>query len=139
MSNQSSRSNSPFDELLNGDYKKNTAPTTPPRTSSLPKGLSPMEKGLGSLRKASHNISSTLTPFPEINSQGSMDSTDSGKTDSSVVSDDEFSKKLEREAAKQKEISRQLHNKIEERKKRYATMSDEEVEAAEKKRRNANR
>ena len=142
MSNDSSRSNSPFDELLSGDYKNTPMlkPTTPPRTSSLPKGLSPMEKGLGSLRKATHNISSTLTSFPEIDSGDSQGSSiDSVKTDSVYSDDDEFSKKLEREAAKHKEISRKMRKQIEERKKRYATMSEKDVEEAEKKRRNANR
>jgi hypothetical protein len=137
MSNQSSRSNSPiyndFDKLFSGDYKK-TAPKTPPRTSSLPKGFSPLEKSIRSLHNARHKISSTLREFPEIASQDSQGSMDSGKTDSVYSDDDEFSKKLEREAEKQKEISRKMREQIEERKKLYATMSDEEVEAAEKKR-----
>jgi ankyrin repeat protein len=143
MSNHSSRSNSPidkdFDELLSGNYKKNTAPKTPPRTSSYPKGLSPLKESFKLLHDARRNISSTLSEFPEIDSGDSQGSMDSGKTDSVYSDDDEFSKKLEREAAKHKEISRKLREQFEERKKRYATMSEKEVEAAEKKRRNANR
>jgi hypothetical protein len=141
MSVESSRSSSPYndgvyndgvyDKVFNDLFTKHKI-TTPTREKLPPEQkISPlrdMRNSLGALKKMTHEIND----FPDMDSgdsQGSMDSgkTDSSKTDSVNSEDDEFIVKLKRERAVQSEKAHKMRERIDERKKLYATMTDEEV------------
>jgi len=138
MSNDSSRSNSPFDELLSGNYK-NTAiptPTTPPRSKNTgPKGLTPMKKSFKGLVSEGDKLKKTIST--RINSSGSsLLGDDSNYQDEFKKSAQEYREKLKsnKNFLKLKEDARRIREEKGARMKKYSDQgrTDEEIAKLEK-------